>query len=140
MTLQLPRETPGSAARRRELYSVWESETSVARRIPNLRALLRDGRALSVWVREEGEYRCPDFQFDGQGQLIPQMKRVLDLLRGPNGLADANSQTGWLEVEWLHSPHALLNAKSPAECFPTDPDAVLVAADEEFSQHRSRNW
>lgn len=140
MTLQLPLETPGSAARRRELYSVWESETSIARRISNLRALLRDGRALSVWVREEGEYRCPDFQFDGQGQLISQMKRVLDLLRGPNGLAYANNLSGWQEVEWLYCPHALLNAKSPAECFPTDPEAVLAAADEEFSQDRSSNW
>ena len=140
MTLQIPLETPGSAARRRELYSAWETETSIERRIPNLKALLRDGRALSVWVREESEYRCPDFQFDGQGQLIPQMKLILDLLRGPNGLADENSQSGWQEVEWLYCPHVLLNAKSPAECFPTDPEAVLVAVDQEFSQDRSSHW
>lgn len=97
MALQLPPETPSSAARRRELYSNWESAASIDERIPELKALARDGRVLMAWVREESEFRCPNFQFDGQSWLIPQMKPLLELLRGPNGLTDEASQSGWLE-------------------------------------------
>jgi len=140
MALQLPPETPASAARRRGLYSGWESEASVKRRMPGVKELARDGQVLSVWVREVGEYRCPDFQFDEQGHLISQMKPLLVLLRGPNGLADEENQSGWLEVEWLYCPHVLLEGRSPAECFPTDPEAVLAAAQEEFSEGIDGRW
>lgn len=132
MTLQLPPDTPASAARRRALYGAWESEGVIVRKLTDLRALSSEGRVLAVWVREVGEHRYPGFQFDQQGQLSPLMKPLLDLLRGPNGLTDEANQTGWLEVEWLYAPHVLLDGVSPARCFPAEPERVLAAAREEF--------
>lgn len=134
MTQQLPPDTPASAARRRALYGAWESEGVVARKLTVLEGLADDGRVLAVWVREVGEHRYPCFQFDRQGQLSPLMKPLLDLLRGPNGLTDEPRPSGWLEVEWLYAPHVLLDGRSPAECFPAEPERVLAAAREEFGQ------
>lgn len=140
MTLQLPPDTPASAARRSEIYGAWESEGSLAQKLPHLKALTNDGRMLAVWVHEEGEHRYPRFQFDREGQLIPQMKPLLHLLRGPNGLTDEPSPSGWLEVEWLYAPHVQLDGKLPADCFPTDPERVLAAAVEEFAQGIDSRW
>ena len=140
MTLQLPPDTPASAARRPELYGAWESEGFISQKLPDLKALTNDGRVLAVWVREEGEHRYPDFQFDREGQLISQMKPLLDLLRGPNGLTDEANQSGWLEVEWLYCPHVLLDGKLPADCFPTDPECVLATAREEFTPDFDSRW
>lgn len=132
MTQQLPPDTPASAARRRALYGAWESGGVIARKLTDLRALSSDGRVLAVWVREVGEHRYPGFQFDRQGQLSPLMKPLLDLLRGPNGLTDEAIPSGWLEVEWLYAPHVLFDGRSPADCFPEDPEGVLAVAREEF--------
>ena len=140
MTLQLPPDTPASAARRREIYRAWESEGFISQKLPDLKALTNDGRVLAVWVREEGEHRYPDFQFDREGQLISQMKPLLDLLRGPNGLTEESNQSGWLEVEWLYCPHVLLDGKLPADCFPTDPECVLATAREEFTPDFDSRW
>lgn len=138
MPQQLPPDTPASAARRRALYGSWESEAVIGRKLTDLRALSSEGRVLAVWVREEGEHRYPRFQFDREGQLIPQMKPLLDLLRRPNGLSDEANPSGWLEVEWLYAPHVLLDGRSPAECFPADPESVLAAAREEFGRKQAR--
>ena len=136
MTLQLPPDTPASAARRRALYGAWESEGVIVRKLTDLGALFSEGRVLAVLVREVGEHRYPGFQFDAQGHLIPQMTLLLDLLRGPGGLTDEANQSGWLEVEWLYAPHVLLDGRSPAECFTADPERVLAVAREEFGQDR----
>ena len=140
MTRQLPTETPASAALRRELFSSWEPEAAVARRVPDFENLRRDGRLLAVWVRELGEYRYPTFQFYSEGQPIPELKPLLQLLRTAIGDQDERLHTGWSEVEWLYSGHTLLDARTPAECFAVDARAVLAAAVQEFSDEHDSNW
>ncbi|MBB1089307.1 hypothetical protein H4F99_12540 [Lysobacter sp. SG-8] len=134
MSLQLPLDTPASSARRRSLYETWESAETIIQELPDLETLACDGRVLAVWVREKGEHRYPGFQFNLDRQPIPQMKPLLHLLRGPNGLTDEANQAGWLEVEWLYAPHVLLEGSSPAEILPHDPERVLAAAREEFGK------
>ncbi|EJP77624.1 hypothetical protein [Stenotrophomonas muris] len=47
----------------------------------------------------------------------------------PDGL---RRSTGWGEVEWLLSPHALLDGAAPAEVLVSDSASVLKAARAEF--------
>ncbi|MNN04252.1 hypothetical protein D3C81_1169730 [compost metagenome] len=81
-------------------------------------------------------YRYPNWQFGRNGGPLPLLAEVLKVLRDfgpferePEGL---RRTTGWGEVEWFLSPHALLSGMSPAELLANAPDEVLCAAQTEF--------
>lgn len=82
----------------------------------------REGDLLGVWIPSERAYRYPPWQFDHEGQPVPQLGQVLALLRGPGGMGSTDRHTsGWQEVEWFMSPHALLEGSRPYEVLRDDP-------------------
>lgn len=99
--------------------------------------LRRDGQLLGVYVSHPSpSYRYPTWQFHRPGEVVYLMPEILRVLREfgpferePEGL---RRTTGWGEVEWFLTPHALLDGAAPAEVLATDPEGVLQAARTEF--------
>jgi len=99
--------------------------------------LRRAGQLLGVYVMHPApSYRYPIWQFQPCGRPVDQLTEILAVLRefGPfeRELHGMHRTTGWGEVEWFLSPHALLNGAAPAQVLATDPAAVLQAANGEF--------
>lgn len=101
----------------------------------------REGKLLGVYVTHpRTSYRYPDWQFCSDGQPVEQMGYILRILRDlgpferePEGL---RRTTGWGEVEWFLSPHALLEGATPAASLATCPLRVVYAARVEFESER----
>jgi hypothetical protein len=99
--------------------------------------LRREGRILGVYVTHPlPSYRYPTWQFHQDGQPVGHLGEVLKVLRD-SGLflreqGGLRRTTGWGEVEWFLSPHALLNGATPAEMIAIEPERVLHAAQIEF--------
>lgn len=55
-------------------------------------------------------------------------------------LLEGSTGSGWSEVEWLMTPHALLEAQRPVELLSFDPAKVLSAAEVEFIEDRDAGW
>ncbi|MFL9866635.1 hypothetical protein PQR67_20875 [Paraburkholderia fungorum] len=91
--------------------------------------LRSSGAMLGVWSAPQRTHRYPDFQFDSDGALRPEVLDLLKLLPG-----DEEDRGGWRRVFWLYSPHALLDGETPAHIFMSDPQRVLDAARREFSE------
>lgn len=78
-------------------------------------------------------YRYPSWQFRSDGQPVDHLAELLGVLRdfGPfqRESGGLRRSTGWGEVEWFRSPHALLDGATPAAMLTTDPtrDCVLLA-------------
>nr|KAJ9631435.1 hypothetical protein H2204_008162 [Knufia peltigerae] len=97
----------------------------------------REGKLLAVYVTHpRASYRYPDWQFCSDGQPVGQLGHILKILRDfgpferePDGL---RRTTGWGELEWFLSPHALLDGATPAASLATDPLRVVLAARVEF--------
>jgi len=145
--LQVPaRETSTSPAdlaaqRRLDLAQGWLLASAVSQQLGSSASnssvmanqRRRDGDLLGVWIPSERAYRYPPWQFDRDGQPFPQLKEILDLLRGPGGMASSDRRTsGWQEVEWFMSPHALLEGSRPYEVLRDDPERILEIATEQF--------
>lgn len=132
---------PASAAsRRRALAKDWLTAAEVNKILGSVAAnvrqkparLRREGRLLGVWVEAENRYRYPDFQFSEEGL----MEEVADLL---SHLPDDNG-SGWGRVQWLYTPHALLEKRKPVDVFRGDPDAVVQAARRQHEKGRDASW
>lgn len=101
--------------------------------------LRRDGQLLGVYVSHPSpSYRYPTWQFHRPGEpvyLLPEILRVLrdsgPFEREPDGL---RRTTGWGEVEWFLTPHALLDGAAPADVLRVAPERVLQAARTEFEE------
>lgn len=131
----IPQETSASAARRRTLSQRWLSEAEVDAKLGgSLAATLarRAGKILGVWISDEGRYLYPDFQF-GPQEPLEAMSVLLTWLPSASG-------SGWDQVEWLCSPHALLDKRTPAEVLLGDPRAVVTIAEREFSEDPDARW
>ncbi|WP_414486994.1 hypothetical protein [Stenotrophomonas maltophilia] len=134
-----------AAAQRKALASQWltaaqvsadwgSQATNVSHRASQLR---RDGKLLGVYVTDPApSYRYPTWQFFRPGEPVYVLPEILRVLReyGPferesEGL---RRTTGWGEVEWFLTPHALLDGATPADMLATDPDRVLQAVRTEF--------
>ncbi|WP_137915634.1 hypothetical protein [Rudaea sp. 3F27F6] len=110
----------------------WLSSDEVAIRISasiagndqeqDIRWLRREGRLFAV--RFKGRYLHPDFQFNAQGQLMAEVKDLLDVL--PR--TDAN----WNLAFWVFQPTRALGGKRPADVFRQDPQRVVVVAQKDF--------
>lgn len=134
-----------AAAQRHALAAQWLSAAQVSAGLGSQAAngshrasqLRRDGQLLGAYVSHPSpSYRYPTWQFRADGQPIAHMTEILRVLRDfgpferePDGL---RRTTGWGEVEWFLTPHALLDGAAPADMLGTDPGRVLQAARTEF--------
>ncbi|MCF3468842.1 metallophosphoesterase [Stenotrophomonas maltophilia] len=134
-----------AAARRDELSREWLDATQVSSRLGrspesggnHASQLRRAGQLLGVYVEHPlPGYRYPLWQFRPDGHPVDHLAETLMVLREfgpferePEGL---RRTTGWGEVEWFMSPHALLGGATPAAVLTDDPARVLRAAQIEF--------
>lgn len=94
----------------------------------HIRKLRSEGRLFGV--RFKGKYLHPDFQFDAQGRLMPEVKDLLDVL--PTG------GTNWNLAFWVFQPTGALNGRRPADVFRQNPDRVVAVARKDFLGDRER--
>ncbi len=154
----LAREWPDSQAVGRQLGST--SGTGAEQRVSRERAA---GTLFGVWAgRDRGGYRHPDFQFLPSGSVHNRLPELLDALARQPGLTKAADRSGWERAFWLYQPRGRLSAqalalraaspeqvradperfssldtsaRTPAEVFPTDPQAVIdLARDDATAQ------
>ncbi|WP_234455788.1 hypothetical protein [Stenotrophomonas sp. S41] len=139
-----------AAYERRALAEQWLSSDQVTTRLGSRRVgdvhsasqLRRQGKLLGVYVALPlPTYRYPSWQFRPDGQPVDHLAEILTLLR-EFGPFERESQglhrtTGWGEIEWFLSPHALLEGASPAAALAEDPASVLSAAQSEFTSGSS---
>lgn len=133
------------ARRRAELASTWPTAAEVSRKMGSTAdnashlasSLRRDGKLLGVYLPiPSPSYRYPSWQFGDDGLPIRLIPEILAVLReqGPFKMDVHRRTSGWGEVEWFRSRHALLNGERPADVLATDPGAVLRAAQIEFGE------
>lgn len=91
-------------------------------------ALRVAGRLLGVWSNSQSTYVHPDFQFDGEGRLRPEVAILLATLpiEGDAG--------GWRRAFWLYGVREALDGRCPADVFPDDPSRILALASCEFGE------
>ncbi len=149
----LARDWPDSAAVGRRLGS---SDASALARVSRERAA---GTLFGVWTgRDRGGYRHPDFQFLPSGSVHPRLPELLDALARQPDLTPQRDRSGWERAYWLYQPRGRLSvqalalraaspaqlradparfaaidsaARTPAEVFATDPQAVIDLARED---------
>ena len=126
-----------AAKRRAELAKDYLTEAGILVRLgidhKTLVTWRKARKILAVWHSPENRYLYPSYQFNNVG-VIPEMEPLLQhLFEHSNG-------SGWNEVEWLMTPHALLDGMSPTELLPIDPAKVLEAAEVEFVEERDAGW
>lgn len=126
----LPVDTPASQARRAALATKWWRESEVLERFgiePDTLTLWRvRRRVLAVWHAPEHQYVYPTSQFDESGPRR-EISAVLGYLNH-----ESLSGSGWDEIEWLLTPHTLLDGETPDDMLSHDPRRVLRALHEEF--------
>lgn len=114
------------------------------------------GALFGVWAgRDRGGYRHPDFQFISSGSVHERLPELLDALARQSSLTHAKDRTGWKRAFWLYQPRGRLSvqalalraaapaqlradparfaaldttARTPAEVFASDPQAVIDLA------------
>lgn len=126
-----------SARHRAELVKDYLLEADVLAKLnvdrEALTTLRTAHKILAVWHAPENRYLYPPFQFN-EADVISEVAPLLAYLH------NVSSGSGWSEIEWFVTPHALLGAQTPAEVLPCDPASVLDAATIEFSEDREANW
>jgi hypothetical protein len=126
-----------AARRRAELATSYLSEADVLRHLDidhdALAALLTRREILAAWHTPENCFVYPPFQFNALG-IISELAPLLAHLRA------GSSGSGWSEIEWFITPHALLEARAPADALLVDPARVLKAAEAEFSEAQGASW
>lgn len=134
-----------AAAQRDELAALWPGAAQASAML-GLRPedidhgasrLRRTGQLLGVYVEHPTpSYRYPTWQFRPDGRAVDHLAEILTVLRdfGPfqRETDGARRTTGWGEVEWFLSPHALLDCASPAAMLALCPGRVLRVARVEF--------
>ncbi|WP_156516640.1 hypothetical protein [Paraburkholderia caribensis] len=93
-----------------------------------------DGVLLGVWLARRECFLYPDFQFDDDGRLIPEVSLLLRILPAEG------DDAGWRRAFWLYSPHALLDGSVPSSIFALDPLKILEVAKAEFNASPDSGW
>jgi hypothetical protein len=93
-----------------------------------------DGVLLGVWSAPRERFLYPDFQFDNDGQIMPEVSLLLRILPAEG------DDAGWRRAFWLYSPHALLGGRSPSSMFAADPRKILEVAKAEFNVSSDEGW
>lgn len=114
------------------------------------------GTLFGVWAgHDRSGYRHPTFQFLPSGSVHERLPELLDALARQPGLTQAADRTGWKRAFWLYQPRGRLSvqalalraaapaqlradparfaaldtaARTPAEVFASDPQAVIDLA------------
>lgn len=136
-----------AAAERMALASQWLTADQVDDR---LRSQPSGGEAQATRLRRQGlllgvyvdysmpSYRYPTWQFCPDGQPVEHLTEIIAVLRNSGVFQQEvdglRRTTGWGEVEWFLSPHALLDGAAPAAKLSTEPARVLSAARIEFQR------
>ncbi|MEX3975376.1 hypothetical protein [Paraburkholderia caribensis] len=97
-------------------------------------SLRSGGVLLGVWSARSACFLYPDFQFDDDGRLIPEVSLLLQILPAEGDGA------GWRRAFWLYSPHALLDGSTPSSIFAFDPQKILEVARAEFNAAPHSGW
>ena len=112
-----------------------------------------------VWAgRDRGGYRYPPFQFAQDGSVHPKLSELMDALARRPDLHPDQDKSGWERAFWLYQPRGRLSvqalalraaapeavrkdpesfaalpndARTPAEVFPYDYQAVIDLANED---------
>lgn len=131
-----------AVARRTDLATQWPTATQVERALSDERSgqapfamrWFREGRLLAAYLPDSGgSWHFPPWQFGCDGKPVQYLAEILGSIRRTGQFLDAKGQTtGWSEIEWFLSGHALLDGRSPAELLATMPHQVLRAALTEF--------
>jgi hypothetical protein len=129
--------------RDRLLANNWPDDTTVAERMDAqlridarhaLTGMRLGGMLLGVWSAPRECFIYPDFQFDNDGRLIPEISMLLRILPAED------DDSGWRRAFWLYSPHALLDGSTPSEIFALDPLRILEVANAEFNTSPDSGW
>lgn len=106
-------------------------DQDVARQMNQLRGA---GTVSAVyWEMDGGSWRYPEWQFGKDGQPLPFLAEIIGVLRESGLFLDAQGMsTGWGELEWFMTRHALLGEFTPIEVLQADPGSVLMAVEQEF--------
>ena len=80
-------------------------------------------------ARYRRRYRYPAFQFNPDGSVHAEMAQVLRMLPRPE----------WAAVFWFFSLSGHLQGRRPADVYPSDPEAVVAAAEKDFVR-RDDEW
>ncbi|WP_235650950.1 hypothetical protein [Stenotrophomonas maltophilia] len=134
-----------AADRRMALAVHWLSATQINAKLGELSLsgrctasrLRRDGELLGAYVMQPAPgYRYPPWQLSSDGWPVDFLWEILKVLRSDGPFSckqgDLHRSTGWGEIEWFLSGHALLDGISPAMALGIDPALVLRAARIEF--------
>ena len=97
--------------------------------------LMRNGGVLlGVWSASREHFLYPDFQFDDDGHLIPEVSLLLQVLPAKG------DDAGWRRAFWLYSPHALLDGNTPSSIIALDPLRIVQVAKTEFNVSPDSGW
>lgn len=81
-------------------------------------------------------YRYPTWQFSADGKAVEHLAEILTVLRSSGTFQREREglrrTTGWGELQWFMSSHALLGGPTPAAVLTYDPARVLRPAQIEF--------
>lgn len=131
-----------AAARRTELATAWPAAAQVelalseqrSGQAPSAMRWFREGRLLAAYLPDSGgSWHFPPWQFGSDGKPVQYLTEILGSIRSTGQFLDAKGRTtGWAEIEWFLSGHALLDGRLPAELLATMPHRVLRAALAEF--------
>lgn len=122
----------------------------------------KDSPIFGVWAgRDRGGYRYPPFQFMKGGSVHPKLSELMDALARQPDLRPSHDKSGWERAFWLYQPRGRLSvqalalraaefkevredpehfavlpddARTPAEVFQNDCQAVIDLANEDADQ------
>lgn len=97
--------------------------------IADVEAMSDKKEMLSISLGSEKRY--PLYAFDENGNLLPVMKKILDVFRSENVLGIRRSTLSI--ASWFASSNSWLNSKTPLEMVASHGDEVLKAAKQEAS-------
>lgn len=133
-----------AAERRGALAKDWATAADVSRQLgstaENASQLAtkwrREGKLLGVYLPvPTANWRFPNWQFQPDGNPVEFLEEILKVLHEKGPFLDSSRRTtGWGEVEWFLTMHALLDGEAPALMLATDPERVLRAAQVEFEE------
>ena len=103
------------------------AEAAAEQRASRARA---DRKILGAWGGKGVGFVHPQFQFDSFGQPIPRLEELMDRLGELQSFAPDTDRGGWRRVFWLYQPRPSLSERSIAESRSTDP----LAMDGNFDQ------
>jgi hypothetical protein len=114
-------QTDPAEARRATLLALnWPSSIEVGQRAGSRSPgqwtkARRDGKQLlGVWDVAAGTYRHPDFQFDPDGQVKAEVKRLLAAMAEHPRWTAENDPNGWRRTYWLYQPRRDLSKRAVA--------------------------